>query len=64
MFNLETAQLNQLKVQDDSRSHREVTLVVAGQQNQSGNKAKPAPILHLRSEEHSSPQANSTSLTG
>ncbi|XP_027892310.1 uncharacterized protein LOC114156217 isoform X2 [Xiphophorus couchianus] len=60
----ETAQLNQLKVQDDSRSHREVTLVVAGQQNQSGNKAKPAPVLHLRAEEHSSSQANSTSLTG
>ncbi|XP_054909696.1 uncharacterized protein LOC129374987 isoform X2 [Poeciliopsis prolifica] len=60
----ETPQLNQLKVQDDSRSHRKVTLVVAGQQNQSSHKAKPAPILHSRSEEHSSSQAISTTLTG
>ncbi|XP_043994515.1 uncharacterized protein LOC122843657 isoform X2 [Gambusia affinis] len=60
----ETPQLNRLKVQDDGRSHRKVTLVVAGQQNQSGHKAEPAPMLHLRSEEHRSSQANSTTLTG
>ncbi|PWA15004.1 hypothetical protein CCH79_00008845, partial [Gambusia affinis] len=60
----ETPQLNRLKVQDDGRSHRKVTLVVAGQHNQSGHKAEPAPMLHLRSEEHRSSQANSTTLTG
>ncbi|XP_008420126.2 uncharacterized protein LOC103472337 isoform X3 [Poecilia reticulata] len=50
--------------QEPQKAEKVSPATVAGEQNQSGHKAEPAPALHLRPEERSSSQANSAALTG